>query len=455
MRIKTLFKRIALATVLLATAALAQTPYDDGQKALREQQWMEAAEYFEQAIRDDRDQADAALYWRAYALHKAGRNKEAERELRKLERGYPESRWVKEGQALRIEYQDPEKSVAQATGSDQVMDDELRLFALVQLMDRDPERAMPLVLDLARNADSASVRQDALFVLAVNDAPEAKSALVDFARNSDDPEAQRNAIHILGTMEASAELQSLYGTTQDRETRVAIIEALSIAGESGMLKQVLADESDPELRRAAIYGIAMEEDDEAAELLQMLYENANSSGEKSTILEALTIMDEAKPLALTILRTEKDPELQKQAIQVLGIMEATEELGELYSSMTTRESRVAILEAMAIAEDTDGLMKVLETEQDEDLRAAAIQSLAISEGDGVAEKLVSIYPNASREEKSAVIQSMMIMDDADALLSLMKTEQDPELKREMMQMLTIMDSEEANEYLFEMLEKNG
>ena len=71
MRIKTLFKRIALATVLLATAALAQTPYDDGQKALREQQWMEAAEYFEQAIRDDRDQADAALYWRAYALHKA------------------------------------------------------------------------------------------------------------------------------------------------------------------------------------------------------------------------------------------------------------------------------------------------------------------------------------------------------------------------------------------------
>ena len=455
MRIKTLFKRIALATVLLATAALAQTPYDDGQKALREQQWMEAAELFEQAARDDRDQADAAIYWRAYALHKAGRNREAERELRKLERRFPDSSWVKEGQALRLEYQDPEKSVAQATGSDGVMDDELRLFALVQLMDRDPERALPLVLDLARNAESASVRQDALFVLAVNDAPEAKSALVDFARNSDDPEAQRNAIHILGTMEASEELKSLYGATQDREARVAIIEALSIAGESGMLKQVLADESDPELRRAAIYGIAMEEDDDAAELLQMLYDNANSTEEKSMILEALVIMDEAKPLALTILRTEKDPELQRQAIQVLGIMEATEELGDLYSNMTSRESRMAILEAMAIAEDTDGLVKVLETEQDKDLRAAAIQSLAISEGDGVTEKLVSMYPNASRDEKSAVIQSMMIMEDAEALLSLLKTEDDPELKREMMQMLTIMESEEADEYLFEMLEKNG
>lgn len=108
MPIKTLTKRIALATLLLATAALAQTPYDDGQKALRGQQWMEAAEYFEQAIREDQQQADAALYWRAYALHKAGRDKEAERELRKLQRRFPDSNWVKEGQALRIEYQDPE-----------------------------------------------------------------------------------------------------------------------------------------------------------------------------------------------------------------------------------------------------------------------------------------------------------------------------------------------------------
>ena len=41
------------------------------------------------------------------------------------------------------------------------------------------------------------------------------------------------------------------------------------------------------------------------------------------------------------------------------------------------------------------------------------------------------------------------------LISLMKTETDPELKREMLQMLTMMDSEEADQYLFEMLEKKG
>ena len=50
---------------------------------------------------------------------------------------------------------------------------------------------------------------------------------------------------------------------------------------------------------------------------------------------------------------------------------------------------------------------------------------------------------------------MMIMEDTEGLLSLLKQETDPELKREMLQMLTLMDSEESDQYLFEMLEKNG
>jgi len=455
MPIKTLLKPTVLATLLLATAVLAQTPYDEGQKALREQHWMEAAEQFEQSIKSDEAQADAAMYWRAYALYKAGRSKEAERELRRLDKKYPQSNWRKEAQALRIEHQDPEKTIEQTTGNGSVMDEELRLFALVQLMERDPDRALPLVLDLARNAESQSVRQDALFVLAVNDSPLAKDALIEIVRNSAEPEMQRHAIHILGTMEATEELQSLYATLENPETKVAVIEALSIAGDSAMLRQVLQRETDPELRRAAIQGIAMEDDEESARLLESLYDSAASVEEKAMILQALSIMDDAESLALKILRQESDPQLQLEAIHVLGIMDATEELGELYANMTSLESRTAILHALSIADDTEGVFRILQSENDPELRAVAIQSLAISGGDEVTDYFTELYPGASREEKSAVIQSMMIMDDAEGLLSLLKQENDPELKREMMQMLTTMGSEEADEYLFEMLEKKG
>ena len=455
MKMKNIMRKIALAALLATTTVLAQTPYDEGQKALREQQWVEAADQFEQAIKADKEQADAAMYWRAYAFYKAGRSKEAERELRRLERKYPKSSWVKEAQALRIAHQDPEKSIEQVTGNGSVMDEELRLFALAQLMDRDPERALPLVLDLVRNSDSEQIRQDAIFVLAISDAPQARQALAQMARDSNDPEVQIDAIHILGTMDATDELQSLYASLQDRDARIAVIEALSIAGESTMLKQVLANETDSELRKAAIYGIAMEDNPESASLLESIYDSSGSTEEKRAILEALNMMDDASELAVKILQTETDPELQQQAIQVLGIMDATEELGELYASMTDRESRIAILQAMSISDDSDGLYKILQVEQDEELRSAAIQGLAINGEEKAADYLVTMYPGASREEKTAVIQSMMIMEDTEGLLSLLKQETDPELKREMLQMLTIMDSDASDEYLFELLEKKG
>lgn len=398
MPIKNVLKSLTLAALLFATAVLAQTPYDEGQKALREQDWMEAAKQFEQAVKTDEEQADAAMYWRSYALYKAGRSKEAERGLRRLERKYPESSWLKEAQALRIEYQDPEKSIEQVagTGNGAGMDDELRLFALVQLMDRDPDRALPMVLDLARNAESPSVRQDALFVLAVNDSPHAKEALLEIVRNNNDPDMQSHAIHLLGTMDATEELQSIYPTLQDRDAKVQVIHAFAIAGDSSLLKQVLEQETDPDLREAAIHGMSINGDEESMQLLESLYSSAASTDEKAMILQA-----------------------------------------------------------MAIGDDTAAIFRVLQLEEDSELRSAAIQSLAISDGEDVKDYLVKLYPGASRQEKTAVIHSMMIMDDPDGLISLMKQEDDPELKREMMQMLATMDSEEADDYLFEMLEKKG
>ena len=197
----------------------------------------------------------------------------------------------------------------------------------------------------------------------------------------------------------------------------------------------------------------MEDDKDAAALLESVYDNATTTEEKVIVLEALIMMDDAQDLALKIVRTETDIQLRRSAIEVLGIMEATQELASLYASIDETELRKTVLESMMIADDTKGLMKVLQSEQDPELRAAAIQSLAISDGDDASNYLVSLYPQASVDEKQAIIESMLIMDSPEALISLLKIETDPERKREMLQMLTMMDSEASDKYLFELLEK--
>ena len=63
-----------------------------------------------------------------------------------------------------------------------------------------------------------------------------------------------------------------------------------------------------------------------------------------------------------------------------------------------------------------------------------------------------MYPGATREEKEEIIHSMLILDDTDALVGLMKQEDDPVLKREMLQMLVMMGSEDVDDELLELLE---
>jgi HEAT repeat protein len=458
MHIQSPLKALALATIFTAAAALAQTPYEEGQEALREQRWMDAAEQFEAAIEQGGEQADAAMYWRAHALYRASRGNEAERQISALERGYPDSQWVKEARILQIEHQDSADAIAREAADGSGLDDELRLFALAQLMERNPERALPLVLEMVHNTDSERVRRDALFVLGMSEDPAARAALADIVRNSGDTETRVQAIHILGAAGGESTLDllwSLYDDASDIEVKSAVAHALTVAGDTEKLKQILVRETDPELREIALFGIATQDDPESAALMASMYEQAASAEEKGRILQALSVMGDSTELAMKILREESDPELQVQAIQVLGIMGATGELSGLYRELDSREARSAVLESMAIAGDTDGLLAILASEEDAQLRAAAIQSLAIS-GDGKAgAQLASLYENAGPEEKRAVIQAMMIMDDSEQLLALLKQEDDPEMQREILQMLTLMDSEAADEYLFELLEKEG
>ena len=189
-------------------------------------------------------------------------------------------------------------------------------------------------------------------------------------------------------------------------------------------------------------------------LLESLYGDSETREAKEAVIHAHIAAGEQGNL-IRFLKTEKDPEMQWEIIYALGAMGATDELGDLYSSMTNPETRVAILESLAIADDTEGLIKILQAEKDSTLRAAAIHSLSINGDNAGADYLVSLYPNGTRTEKTAIIESMMVMDNAQGLIDLLKQENDPELKREMVQMLSVMDSDESNEYLFELLESKG
>lgn len=504
-----LLKPIVITTLIalvLSAAALAQTPYDEGQKALREQRWMAAANHFEEAV--DGEQGAAAMYWRAHALYKAGHRGEAARQIRDLEKRHPDSTWVQEAKALQIEHD--------GSINDAIEEDELRLFALSSLMHRDQQRAVPLVLELMRNTASESVRRDALFLLGVTGNDEANAAIAEMARSSEDPDLQaeaiyllggaatesslallrelyqdadnvtareavihahvaaghsealveflrtetdpslqRDLIHALGMTGATQELDAIYPTLKTRETRVAALEAMAISGDSRMLRRVLETETDPKLRRTAIEGIAMTGGEGAADFLASAYDQAASREEKIAVLESLAILGGGEAVALEVIRTESDTGLQRRAIEMLGMIGATDQLRPLYRDLQDRSVRKTVLESMMIAGDVEGVQQVLDSEQDSELRVAAIHSLAIMNSDAAASYLIDAYAGAPMAERKAVAESMMIMHNVQGLITLLEQEEDVALRRELLQTLSMMDDEEATEYLFQLLESEG
>src|SRR5215210_2333689 len=77
--------------------------YRSGQKAIDEGRWNEAASIFAKVAEQGGPEADAGLYWKAYAQHKAGNRGEALATIRKLAATFPKSAWLDDARALEVE----------------------------------------------------------------------------------------------------------------------------------------------------------------------------------------------------------------------------------------------------------------------------------------------------------------------------------------------------------------
>src|SRR4029077_6506389 len=122
--------------------------YDDGREALDEDRYERAEAKFDQLAQTASSQADAALYWKAYAENRLGKRDPALANLAELKRRFPQSHWLKDASALELEVRQSSGPQVDPEGQ---KDDERRLLAIRGLMNSDPERAMPLLGKVLEN----------------------------------------------------------------------------------------------------------------------------------------------------------------------------------------------------------------------------------------------------------------------------------------------------------------
>ena len=101
--------------------------YEQGNNAIYEARWDRAVNSFTRLAELKGTRADAALYWKSYALNRLGQRADALATIAELDKGYPNSRYFKEAKALEMEVRgaagQPVRPEAQA-------DEDLKLMAM-------------------------------------------------------------------------------------------------------------------------------------------------------------------------------------------------------------------------------------------------------------------------------------------------------------------------------------
>lgn len=258
--------------------------------------------------------------------------------------------------------------------------EELKLAALEALMAAPPERALPIVAKVLAGNNSDEVKEGALFILSQINLPEAQALLLDTARQ--------------GSGEISLEA----------------IRMLGIAGDADVLAGLVD-----------------------------LY-NTGNEDVREAVLEAYLIADDAQSIYQIALTTDNEDDYE-EAVEMLAAMDARDQLRELRNA---RGISASLIEAYAISDDFESLRELSLDASDPELQAQAIEALGIVGGGEVNETLVEIYRNSeSPDIREAALDGLLIADHDEGILELYRASDDPAEKRELLEYLVWMESEEV------------
>ena len=482
----------------------ADDPYEQGRAALDRKEWERAESLFREVAKGGGPKADDALYWRAYALGKLSRVDQALRVLDELQRKHPDSPWIDDAEALHDELRGEVAVDAK--------DSDLKSLALLGLVQADPERALPHLEKFLKSDRSVSDKEQALFMLLQTDHPRATEIVVGIAKDPqrepelraaavrslgvaggessgerlgevyrsatdmgikravldaymvggfDDEllavaksethsELRSHAIQMLGAMGAEDALDKLAAELKGSDTRQALLQAYMVSGNGARLFEIARASRDPREREQAIQLLGAMG---ATQELEQLYAGEPSREVRRTLLQSFMVAGHAGPVARAA-RDASDPELRQEAIQLLGVMGGADELWKIYNEEKSIELKERILQAQAVGGGAGRLVSIAKSDPEPRLRRAAIAGLGIS-GGASPQAMTEIYQQEKTfENKRAVLQALFTGGDVKTLIAISRKETDPRLKREAVQFLAVSGSNEATEYMLELLDEN-
>ena len=399
----------------------AQKLLREGRELVGERKWDAARAKFDNLIRAyPRDKnLDAALYWLAFCLKQQGKPREADRTLERLIKEYPRSDWGDDARALRLELADAlgdpdaarkvlereqknverdqkiverdqktierEQKTIERDQRNLDKDDSneaLRLIALQSLFQADPERAMSVAAGfLSQDSKaSATIQEAALGLIARHGGEKAWPALLETARNQSVAESLREqAIYWLAHQnreQAAEALVQLYDGEKTAELKERLLYWLAQSDNGrarAKIVEVARGDNSSELRDRAIYWIAQRGGEQSFNSLNELYGAEKDSAIKDRILYWFAQSNEPRAQAKII------------------------EIARSDGSSELRDRAVYWVAQRKGEESTDALIRLYDEQKEEETKERILYWLGQRGGKAGLQKLLAVARNDSSQ----------------------------------------------------------
>ncbi|MCX7553358.1 HEAT repeat domain-containing protein [Marinicella sp. S1101] len=489
-------KKITMLILLFSTPAIygadkeATEAYEFGHAAMMSKDWNDAIGAFEQAAKE-RELKAAAKYWQAYSHYKIKQKAQAKRLLERLIKNHPESDWVDDAQVLLFEHGDGgENSSHQAA-----LDEELKLFTLQQIMFNNPAKALPKIQAMLKTSESMRVKQNAIQLLGLSDSDEVVDYLFGFATSETNRSLKQQAIQMLSLRDSDKsreKLKKLYENSQDKEIKSAIIqgfihhddndelismlkqetdpelnhyliqmlgikgesaalknlykksigdskraimEALALSGDASFLYEVIDSETDQEIKNQAIHSLIMVDDDNMGDYLAKLYKKAKNESEKDVISSVFIATDVDADVIVDILKSESSQGRKAHLINTLMAMDEVKALQSVYVDETDGEIKSQIIRHLGIMDATDVLMNMYKDDPSLANDDAFFEAFGMSSTELDEDFLMARFKEGDHQVKDGVLNALMMQDNSEVMVKLLKTETDHEIKKKIIQMI--------------------
>lgn len=247
----------------------------------------------------------------------------------------------------------------------------------------------------------------------------------------------------------------LASPTSSRKVRERALFVLAQIGNeqaATAIAQVARGNTSPELQRKAIQYLGVFGGASNRKVLSDIYGSTADNALRKQILNSFMVSGD-KARVLQAAKTEKNPDLRADAIRLLGVMGGSGELSQMYATATTAVEKKAILQALFIGGAIEPVANAARTEKDREVRLTAVRNLGLM-GRRSEMVLIELYrAEQDPEIKKETLNAFFLQGNATRLVEIARSEKDPGLKKEAVHWLSLTNSKEARAYMIELLKE--